>query len=213
MNTKPYLLALVVALTSWFAPMAFAENPTTESALAHEVVQAVTDDMMGIIKNGEKALAKDPDAYFLNIRKTLEPNVAFDFIARGVMANYWKQASADQQARFVDTFTDSMVRTLGKGMANYSDLNIETKKPQDTNPNAMRVTVVQDVKGGDKVNTVTYTMQRKGKEAPWVVTNVTLNGVNLGMSFRDQFVQGVRQNGGDIDKAINNWLKTDLPGA
>lgn len=192
-----------------FATFANAESRSKGVSVpaAHDVVSTVTSDMMGIIKTGEQALQTNPEAYFDKIEKTLEPNVAFGFIARGVMSSYWKDANEQQRKRFTEAFTKSMVRTLGKGMANYSDLDIVTLQPKDAAPNARRVAIDQEVKGGDKVHRVAYTMARK-PAGPWMVINVTLNGVNLGSVFRDQFVQGVRKHG-SIDAAIANWILDD----
>ena len=183
------------------------DGKTVSVPAAHEVVSTVTSDMMTIIKSGETALKSDPESYFNEIEKTLERNVAFGFIARGVMSSYWKDASEDQRKRFTEVFTKSMVRTLGKGMANYSDLDIVTLQPKNAQSNARRIAVDQEVKGGDKVHKVSYTMARK-PSGPWMVTNVILNGVNLGGVFRDQFIQGVRQHG-SIDAAITNWVVDD----
>ena len=43
------------------------------------------------------------------------------------------------------------------------------------------------------------------KKAEWRVINVIINGINLGKTFRSQFVQAAQKNQGDLDQVIANW--------
>lgn len=211
MNSKNVLVKAQMAVVTLFAVLSFSAFAATgDSAKAastpHAVIEQVTSDMMDVIKAGEEALKEDPQAYFGEIRSTLEPVVSFKFIARNVMAKYWGQASEQQQERFVETFTDGMVETLGKGMANYSELTINTLPAKSDTSSAKRVEVLQEVDAADGTSRISYTMAKNGA-GQWKLVNVVLNGVNLGKSYRDQFVQAVKQNDGDLDKVIANWSK------
>jgi phospholipid transport system substrate-binding protein len=44
------------------------------------------------------------------------------------------------------------------------------------------------------------------KTDQWKLTNVVLNGVNLGTSFQSQFKAAYKKHGNDLDKLIANWL-------
>ncbi len=175
----------------------------------HETVQKLTDDMMGVIKSGVKTLETNPDQYFSNIRSTLETGVSFSYISRLVMGKYSGLATDVQKEAFQETFTKTLVETFGKGMANYQDLKITTQ-PFDTSQgdlNALRkVEVVQEIVAPDGKNHVAYTMV-KGPEGNWKMINVVLNGVNLGVNFRDQFKQSMKKYDNNIDKVISNWAK------
>lgn len=170
----------------------------------HFTVQDVTDRLMSVMKNGQSYLEDNPQKYYGEVRAVLEPIVSFGFIAKNVMASYWKKSSEEQRKQFTETFTKSMVETLGKGMANYSDLKIETLPPEGDVSTRKRVEVIQEVHGAEGTNRVSYTMAQN-KSGEWKLINVVLNGVNLGKSFRDQFVQAMRQNENNIDKVIANW--------
>jgi phospholipid transport system substrate-binding protein len=43
------------------------------------------------------------------------------------------------------------------------------------------------------------------RSGSWKVTNLVINGINLGKIFRNQFTQRARKLEGDIDKVINTW--------
>lgn len=212
MISKNVLVKVQVAILMVFAMASFpaiaAEKTAkpTATSTPHAVVEKVTSDMMDVIKAGEKALAENPKAYFTDVRETLEPVVSFDFIARSVMSKYWSQASEQQRKQFTEVFTESMVETLGKGMANYSDLNIKTLPAQSDTSSAKRVEVLQEVEAADGTSRISYTMARN-RDNEWKLINVVLNGVNLGKSFRDQFVQAMKQNDNNIDKVVASWAK------
>lgn len=199
----------VIVILAILSVSAFAAQKADKSAAAkspHAVVEQVTDNMMAVIKAGEKALKENPDAYFKDVRATLEPTVSFDFIAKNVMSKYWEQASEQQRKEFTEVFTKGMVETLGKGMANYSDLTIKTLPASGDTSSAKRVEVLQEVEAADGTSRISYTMAQNRSDE-WKLINVVLNGVNLGKSYRDQFIQAMKQNDNDIDKVIANWAK------
>jgi len=52
---------------------------------------------------------------------------------------------------------------------------------------------------------VTYQLVLDAK-GQWKVRNVLLNGINLGLTFRNQFASTVEANRGNLDKAIANFV-------
>ncbi|MGY8862306.1 MAG: ABC transporter substrate-binding protein, partial [Pseudomonadales bacterium] len=50
---------------------------------------------------------------------------------------------------------------------------------------------------------INYAM-KKGQQG-WKVTNVTLDGINLGLAFRQQFASAMVQNKGNMDDVIALW--------
>lgn len=204
-------LVFAFAIVVNFATLAgAAENAQLELAAVnsgpHQVVSNVTERLMAVIKQGSQTLKEDPEKYFTEVRSTLEPVVSFQFIAKNVMASYWAAASEAQRTQFIETFTKSMVETLGKGMANFSDLKITTIPPEADVSAQRKVEVQQEVIGADGTSRVSYTMAQN-KSGEWKLINVVLNGVNLGKSFRDQFVQAMKQSDNNIDTVIQNWAK------
>lgn len=207
-QTAVALLFVFLSVSVFAAEKADKADEKAETAMSpHKVVEKVTSDMMAVIKAGERALKENPEKYFRDVRDTLEPVVSFDFIAKNVMsAKYWGQASEKQREQFNEAFTMGMVETLGKGMANYSDLVIKTLPPESDTSSVKRVEVLQEVEAADGTSRISYTMA-KNNEGQWKLINVVLNGVNLGKSYRDQFLQSMKQNENDIDKVIANWGK------
>ena len=42
-------------------------------------------------------------------------------------------------------------------------------------------------------------------DGQWKVRNVIVEGINMGLLFRDQFAQAMQAQGGDLEAVISNW--------
>lgn len=171
----------------------------------HQVVEQVTQDLVGVVSNGKQALVDDPQKYFRQVRAILESAVDFQYIARNVMgAKHWKEATDEQKRQFVEVFTSGLIETYAKGMANFADFEITLQPPERDVVESTKVEVVQNFKGPQGVNRVSYTMGRR-KTGEWKLINVVLDGVNLGKTLRAQFSRSVSEANGDLDAAIKGW--------
>ncbi len=171
----------------------------------HEVVDLVATELIEMMKVDKVAIEKNPEAYFADVKRILSPVVNFKYISKNVMGEYWAAATPEQRAKFKVLFEDSLVRTYGKGMANFADHTITVEKPEKEVPKYGKTYVIQKVSGDDGVNRISYTMGKSPKGGGWKLINVVLKGVNLGKTFRNQFAQAVKENGGDVEAAISGW--------
>ncbi len=203
--TKVFTFAalLVLAVFSYGAEDVKAQSELTPE----EVVEKVTDELLSFVKANAGILDEDSEEYFFGVKRVLDPAVDFESISKSVMGKrYWLEASEEQRKEFVTVFTSSLVRTYGKGMANFTDLDItvESSRPSDKNPKVYYVQ--QTVKTQSGGNKILYTMRKD--EYGWRVRNVILNGINLGKTSQSQFSEAVKANKGDVGVAISNWGKT-----
>lgn len=200
-NNFPRLiwLATWVLLTVGFSAQAQSEGP-------HDIVAKVTDKLVGAAL--EHRQSPDQEAFDATVMEALEPVVAFDYIARVVMGDYYKKASKEQRERFSSLFKTGLVSTYAKGIATYADSDITLVPPAEPLGDSRRVTVEQEVKHEGEKHSLSYSMA-KNKEGQWKLVNLILNGVNLGRSFSSQFSQLANRHGGDIDKIIDNWEAED----
>ncbi len=148
-------------------------------------------------------LKDDPDQYFESLETILEKTVHFDYIAKFVMGDYWEGASQAQRSAFATRFKRSMVETIGKGLANYTDLKL-TVKPEDVVTKKNVAIVKQQVEGAKDPITITYWMGR-AKTGEWKLVDVVLDGVKLRETFRSQFASEMSKNNNDVDKVTEGW--------
>lgn len=185
---------------SLFSSALWAEQPADPYAL----VEQVTIDIQDVVRDKSKLLDSNPQEFYDAIADVLDPIVAFDYIANGVMGNYAKQASAEQKQRFSEVFRVNLISTYAKGMAVYGLQKIVIVPPENEVADQRRLSVIQKVVGEDGEHIVNYTMGKSAQDNSWKLLNVTINGVNLGVTFRSQFAQSMKTTG-DLDQVISNW--------
>lgn len=179
----------------------------------NEQIQAATDSLVSRIDKDRKAFDKNPRLLHAMVEENIAPYVDFRTIARGVMGQFYRQASEQQRSEFERVFKQSLIRTYANGMTAYNGQKYVVKpgKPSDK-PNKAQVDM--DVHGSSgKIYHVTYHMAQ-GKDGEWRIVNLILDGMNFGLAFRNKFAGLVEENKGNIDAAITNWVPdVKLPGS
>ncbi|MFZ5722319.1 MAG: MlaC/ttg2D family ABC transporter substrate-binding protein [Pseudomonadota bacterium] len=171
----------------------------------HQVVQKATSDVLARIVRERAQFEKHPAHLNTIIEENLVPYVDFDRIARRVMAKHYQKATADQRVRFRQAFKDGLIRAYGSALANYNDQKFEVLKPGKGDVEADRATVNMAIAMRDgSVYRAQYAMFLDAQGA-WKLENLVLEGINLGLTYRNNFAEMYQQYGGDIDRVIANW--------
>ncbi|MDP1541368.1 MAG: ABC transporter substrate-binding protein [Moraxellaceae bacterium] len=188
-----FFMLLATSLTAY----ADASNP-------RDVVQTAVVSITERLKKDQQALKKNPAALEKLIEEGIEPFVDVPGIARGVMGQFFRQATPEQRERFVQVFRNSMIRTYANGLGSYNNQKIVVKpyRPGD-DPSRAQVDIDVTLDGGQVVPVVFQMV--KTPQGEWKARNILVNGLNLGLAFRQRFAQTVEQNRGSIERAINAW--------
>jgi phospholipid transport system substrate-binding protein len=203
LTTNTRVVFVVMAMLT-----ALCSQPTFAEAAAQEpqaIVESVTQELFSLVK-AKKANNTTDEAYYQEVKATLDDVVNFPFIAAAVMGKQtYGKASAEQREKFVDVFKNGLVKSYAKGIAGYVDSKISVVGVIPDKKNPKRVTVQQEVSYEGATHKLDYTMVQ-GKTNDWKLINVTLNGVNLGVSFQGQFKSYMRKYNNNLDQVISNWL-------
>ncbi|MCH9692168.1 MAG: ABC transporter substrate-binding protein [Gammaproteobacteria bacterium] len=187
----------MLLLIFWVPVATAAQNP-------YSMIERVSNELLIVVRNSGKTMKSNPERYYSDVDRVLEPVVAFDYIARRVMGSaYWKKATAAQQDRFIQVFRRNLVASFARGVANFGDLEVKVISP-GTLPKGRKVQVLQEVRGEKGLTRVSYTLGRF-EAGQWKLINVLFNGISLARAFHGQFAQSMKDNRGDIDKVIANW--------
>lgn len=200
------LLPAIMLLICWLPLHGNAELKVIEKqfdSIPHQLVQDTTLKVINVLEGGLDPV-KEPELFVEKLSVVLDPVVAFEYIARGVLGTYANQVSSDQVKQFSSSFKQGLVNTYGKGMTTFGNIELAVLPPEAPLENQRRIAVVQEVRNGTSLNNVTYSMARN-KAGEWKMINLVLNGVNLGLTFRGQFAAAVEKNDGDVTKTINEW--------
>ena len=57
---------------------------------------------------------------------------------------------------------------------------------------------------GNSKYPISYKLRKNDKD--WKIVNIIINGVNLGLTFRNQFQALAVSQNGDIDATLSNWI-------
>lgn len=218
-RSAPVLIALAIFFSIFSASAAVAAKQAVAQPelTAEQVIIDTTDRVMVIIEEAQGYYQQDPERFYQAIEAVLVEVVDFDSFARGVMGEFAsrqgymalktkeeKAAYRARMARFSQVFKDGLVRTYAKGLLAFNGNKIEVL-PGDDESEQGSVTVEQRIYGDAEKPYVVYYKMRQDRSGDWKLRNVTIEAVNLGLVYQNQFSSAVNQYGGDVDKVIDNW--------
>jgi len=208
MTVKKWIYLGLFALTSALGAVSLSIAQDNASD-PYQQIEQVTIELLDTIAIHQSGYPENEQAYFDSLESLLRDRIDFAFIARNVMGGYYIQATPAQRARFAATFRSGLVETYGRGLIGYENQEIVLVKAGKVAEDQRRLTVKQEIRSADTIYPLEYSMARK-KTGQWMVVNVVINGINLGKTFRNQFVQSAQRAGGDIDQVINGWSSEGL---
>jgi phospholipid transport system substrate-binding protein len=206
--TMAGLLGLVGIFSTPFANAA-AQAPAAVPAASspHELVRRTSSELVDLIKDAKGYADEDPDRYYSAVQDILDPIVDFRSFARLVMASHYKRATPDQRNRFAINFKRGLVRTYASALLEFTDEEIKVLDPKGAARNPKRPSVKMEIRtASGTIYPMSYTMGR-GKDGVWRMKNIIINGINIGLTFRNQFAGAVRDKkySGDLDLVIDSW--------
>ena len=166
-------------------------------------IDSKAQSMVQVIVNNPDLFETDPNLFKKKIKDIFEPMVDFRRVSASVMGkeNYLK-SSTEQKSEFIEVFKNSLLDTYASTLAQWGDQKIVTNFTNKTTFEKIE-DVNQDLLTESNSYPITYKVRKSGEG--WKIINIIVNGVNLGLTFRNQFRALVEEFDGDIDKVILNW--------
>ena len=143
--------------------------------------------------------------YENKIKEIFEPMIDFRRVAASVMGKkYYLLATKEERAEFVLIFRDSLLDTYAETLAQWGDSTITTELPKNKEELSKNVEVKQTLDTGTSKYPISYKL-RKSKDG-WKIVNIIINGVNLGLTFRNQFQALAVSHNENISDTLRNWV-------
>jgi phospholipid transport system substrate-binding protein len=199
---KALLQVLTMVLLVPLLAMATVPTQTPEQR-----VEQVSEEVLALIEEARGYAKDDPERFYREITELLDPVVDFDSFARSVMAVYHRDASPAQRRRFAESFKWGLTRTYALALTEFSTGTIRVLPPAQGQRNPTRHNVrVEVVTPSGSVYPVQYSMALS-RQGEWQVRNIIVNGVNIGLTYRNQFASAMNdpRNSGSLDKVIDGW--------
>lgn len=194
---------VIMALVASLAAMPAAASSNDLARYVDENTKKLVERL-----NEEKGLySEDPEAFFAEMEEALTGFVDFRRITARVMGRYARQTTPEQRDEFVERFKRSLFDTYAQALVNNSDgfeISVQQATINPRNEDRASVNLLVTTDAGKRYQVV-YSMYRQDSDSDWLMENVIVEGVNIGLAFRDRFAQEVESRRGDIEAVIDNW--------
>lgn len=177
----------------------FAQSQTPE-ALIRENVESLMADLDG----RKDYYANNLSELEALVDSNLDQVADFRYIGASVMGSYFRNATPEQRSRFAEVFRQTLIDTYTRGLVTFDYDEIRVLDAQQAQRHEDQASVAMEVVANNgQIYPVSYSLRLSNGE--WRVVNVIVNGINLGLTFRNQFDQAMRENNRDYDAVINGW--------
>ncbi|MCB8889711.1 ABC transporter substrate-binding protein [Halomonas malpeensis] len=199
-NPLNYWVMALYATVLLMLPIGASAQTQSPEAMIRENVTG----FMERIDGREDYYASNIDELKAIVDESLNDVADFRYIGASVMGSYFQNATPEQRSRFADVFRRTLIDTYTRGLVtfDYDALRVlDNQRGQRYEDQASVDMEVVATNG--QVYPVSYSLRLSNGE--WRVVNVIVNGINLGLTFRNQFDQAMRQNNRDYDAVIRTW--------
>lgn len=168
-----------------------------------EVKQTI-EDMIVVIDAHRAKQPVDVAAVSSDIEKIVDRDVDFEYISKTVMGKYYRQASDQQRAKFAVVFKQTLIKTYAKSLLEFDIDAYKLVEPTAVSPEDDKQIVSVDVtsKAGTSYVFVNYMVKTDGV---WKLVNVMLNGINLRITFQNQFAEMMQRSQYDVGRVVDSW--------
>jgi len=198
------LLLMAGQVTAQQAVQQTAQQTVMEKS-ALVAVEESTSQLLAKLIEIKPLYAEQPEQFFTRVESSLAPFIDFTGFSRGVMAKYYRRATDEQKIRFETVFRQKMVRTYAKALVEFDNERVEVVEGAAPRSNPERAAIDLRVHSKEgTVYTINYSMVLV--DTRWMLRNVTIEGINIGLQFRSQFAAYMDKYSNSIDDVIDNWV-------
>ncbi len=171
---------------------------------ASQLMDKKTGEMLALVANPDFKRPENIELLMDQINLVVGPLVDFDYIAKSVMGKYVRRASDDEISHFSDVLRRTLLRTYAKAIVGFEFENYEVVPPAAESPEPTKQIVNVEITAADgkKYSLVYYMLQ--GDDQSWKLVNALVDGINLRITFRNQFSSMMEEHS-TIAKVIENW--------
>jgi len=185
-NLYKYIFVAFVAL---FSCNSFA----TPADDAGKYIESLGNSAVATLTNGK--LSKDQKA--AKIEKLFRENVDVPWVGKFVLGRFWKQASAEQQKRYLKEYGTFITERYATRFSDYSSGSFKVLGTHDDGDNEFTVNMqIASGKEGSKSILVDYRVRKGGKNS-FSIFDIVVEGVSMITTQRSEFAGVINSNGMD----------------
>ena len=167
-------------------------------------VQTTIEEMIAVVDKHKAAQTADVDSVAAEIEAIVDRDVDFEYLSKWVMGKYYRQATEAERKQFAVVFKQTMIKTYTKSLLEFDIASYKLVEPTTVSPEDDKQIVSVDVTSG--TGTVYTLVNYMAKEnGSWKLVNVMLNGINLRITFKNQFADMMQRLQYDVGQVVNSW--------
>lgn len=174
---------------------------------AREAVVNVVDRFNVEIVQDKVFLAKNRGELVKRVDDILTPVINFDDFSKKVMGKYYRRATGEQRKRFAVVTKETLLETYGGSLLEFDSSKIKVLPLGPQSGREVKVNVEFATDAGAPIE-IDFYMEPDTASDAWFLSNVVINDINFGLTFRKQFGIMVQSNKNNIDKAIDAWQQS-----
>ncbi|RCL44327.1 MAG: hypothetical protein DBW93_01630 [SAR86 cluster bacterium] len=191
-------LTKIFIIFSLSQPLVSDDNENAFNFINENAVYFLT-----IIKTEGSKYDEKPDEFKEKLKNIWEPMVDVGLVSRLILSKAYKTATEEQILLFQTRTKKLLLDTYITALLEFEDYELETSRKIKENKNKTLEVEINFFSASDSFK-AKFTLY-KNKQGELKIINIIIDGINLGLTFRNQFQDNLKNENYDLDKAIETW--------
>ena len=191
-------LTKIFIIFSISSPIASDDNENAFNFINENAVYFLT-----IIKTEGSKYDEKPDEFKEKLKNIWEPMVDVSLVSRLILSKAYRTATEEQILLFQTRTKKLLLDTYISALLEFEDYELETSRKIKENKNKTLEVEINFFSASDSFK-AKFTLY-KNKQGELKIINIIIDGINLGLTFRNQFQDNLKNENYDLDKAIETW--------
>ena len=191
-------LTKIFIIFSISSPIASDDNENAFNFINENAVYFLT-----IIKTEGSKYDEKPDEFKEKLKNIWEPMVDVSLVSRLILSKAYRAATEEQILLFQTRTKKLLLDTYITALLEFEDYELETSRKIKENKNKTLEVEINFFSASDSFK-AKFTLY-KNKQGELKIINIIIDGINLGLTFRNQFQDNLKNENYDLDKAIETW--------
>ena len=191
-------LTKIFIIFSISQPIASDDNENAFNFINENAVYFLT-----IIKTEGSKYDEKPEEFKEKLKNIWEPMVDVGLVSRLILSKAYRTATEEQILLFQTRTKKLLLDTYITALLEFEDYELETSRKIKENKNKTLEVEINFFSASDSFK-AKFTLY-KNKQGELKIINIIIDGINLGLTFRNQFQDNLKNENYDLDKAIETW--------
>jgi len=170
----------------------------------HSFIDKNAQYFLTVIKTEGSEYKKNPEQFKNKLKNIWEPMVDVGLVSRLILSKAYSSASEEQVLRFQERTKKLLLDTYVTTLLEFKDYDISTNQEIKVNKNKTFEVDVRFSSNSSYSFSTKFTVY-KNKAGQYKIVNIIIDGINLGLTFRNQFQGVLKKSNFNLDEAIKSW--------